>query len=78
MKNFGILTCLSRREFLRQSVRSACVTAGVAFSAWQVRKGAALQSCVNRSVCDGCIAFDECTLPPALAFSQNQATRSAL
>jgi len=59
-----------RREFLRSIGRAgALALAGLAAArlAPRGRGGRDGQTCVNRGVCTGCDAFDECVLPAAIS-----------
>jgi len=66
-------TAQTRREFLRTLGRGAALAAILgAASAAAFRRGGrpASQTCINRSVCRGCAAFDGCGLPAALSARQ--------
>jgi hypothetical protein len=57
---------LHRREFFRAAARYGSLTAiGVAaYLTSRSRKG---QACINNSICRGCSAFTDCSLPAALS-----------
>ena len=62
---------LTRREMFR-SIGRAAALGGIAAGAGGLlasgRTGpAGPQTCINRSVCSGCAAFEECGLPTALS-----------
>lgn len=63
----------SRREFLRSAGRGAALLGLAAVAASLIGKGrvsAGGQTCANRGICGGCVAFDKCGLPAALSARQ--------
>ena len=73
MKTEQIEVAANRREFLRGSARYTLLAGLAAVSALLARKpGAALpgQTCINKSICRGCVAVAACGLPQALSFKQ--------
>ena len=60
---------VSRRELFRAIGRGAAlaaVAAGV-WLAWRRGRSAAGEKCINRGICRGCQAYDDCRLPAALS-----------
>ena len=75
MKTEWSKNAANRREFLRDGLRYALLTAVGAVSATLASKpGAALpgQTCINQGICSGCNAFTDCGLPQALSAKQYQ------
>jgi len=60
----------SRREFLRDAARYAALgvvaATAVVVSPWH-RQPPGEAGCRERGLCNGCVAFDQCALPAALA-----------
>ena len=68
----------NRRDFFRLLGRGAitgiiaAVAAALLTRKWTNPQGLSNQKCINRSLCNGCSAFDGCQLPAAASAKQSQ------
>lgn len=68
---FSLEKAAGRREFFRDGVRYSLLTLLAVGGGLLGRRGQLSgQRCVNRGICSGCVAFNDCQLPAALSAKQ--------